>query len=323
MRIKAINLSKKFGSKVAVREVSVQIEPGKILGLLGPNGAGKSTTIKMLTGQLKPDSGTIEIDGKEYSYFPEQLRSKLGVMPQDIVIWDSLNIYENLTMTAGLYGLDSKFAEKRISFLIKALKMEPEIKTLARDLSGGYKRRLNLAISILHDPEVIFLDEPTPGIDAQSRHLLMSFVKELADSGKHSIVLTDHYLDEAEKLCDYIVIVDRGEIIAEGTLSKLKTKYGEGNLMKIDLNIDETFGKTKVTNKNTIIETIQKKLQEIFPKGKLVNGIFSVLTNDMLGDLQKSVSLLKSHNYPVHNISLSDPSLEDIFLLLTGREVRE
>ena len=321
MKITAKKLLKRYSSKTAVQEVSLTIEPGKILGLLGPNGAGKSTTIKMLSGQIKPDSGSLEINGKEYTYFPENLRVKLGIMPQDIVIWDSLNIQENLQMSADLYELKPEKAKTRIAFLIKALKLEPELHTLARDLSGGYKRRLNLAVSIIHDPEVIFLDEPTPGIDAQSRHLLMSFVKDLADSGDHAIVLTDHYLDEAEKLCDYIVIVDNGLVIAEGTVNKLKSKYGEGNLMKIDLNPEDSYS-SKV-NPSEIIEKIAAKLLVEFPDGKLIKGVFSVLTKDMLSELQRAVNLLKDAGYPVHNISLSDPSLEDIFLLLTGKEVRE
>ena len=326
MKIVAKQLVKKYGSKTVVDDVSLTIVPGKIIGLLGPNGAGKSTTIKILTGQIKPDAGSLEINGEMHEYFPEALRVKLGIMPQDIVIWDSLNILENLQMSANLYELKADVAKNRIDYLIKALKLEPELKTLARDLSGGYKRRLNLAISIIHDPEVIFLDEPTPGIDAQSRHLLMSFVKELADSGEHAIVLTDHYLDEVEKLCDYIVIIDGGKIIAEGSLSKLKAKYGEGNLMKIDLNPDDSVQfeseKAKESSSNEL-NKISSLLQKEFPDGKINNGIFSVLTKDMLGELQKAVDVLNKEDYPVHNIALSDPSLEDIFLLLTGKEVRE
>ncbi|MEI7580092.1 MAG: ABC transporter ATP-binding protein [bacterium] len=326
MEIIAKNLIKKYGSKIVVDEVSLTIEPGKIIGLLGPNGAGKSTTIKMLTGQIKPDAGSLEINGEAHTYFPEELRVKLGIMPQDVVIWDSLNILENLQMAADLYELKPKFAKGRIEYLIKALKLEPELKTLARDLSGGYKRRLNLAISIIHDPEIIFLDEPTPGIDVQSRHLLMSFVKQLADSGDHAIVLTDHYLDEVEKLCDYIIIIDGGEIIAEGTLKKLKSKYGEGNLMKIDLNPDDSLQYQSAKANTGLLDDFKQMtvlLQKEFPTGKINAGIFSVLTKDMLGELQRAVALLNKQNYPVHNIALSDPSLEDIFLLLTGKEVRE
>lgn len=326
MRIVAKNLIKKYGNKTVVDDVSLSIQPGKIIGLLGPNGAGKSTTIKMLTGQIKPDGGSLEINEVVHDYFPEELRVKLGIMPQDIVIWDSLNILENLQMSADLYELKPKFAKERIDYLIKALKLEPELKTLARDLSGGYKRRLNLAISIIHDPEVIFLDEPTPGIDAQSRHLLMSFVKELADTGDHAIVLTDHYLDEVEKLCDYIIIVDGGKIIAEGNLNKLKSKYGEGNLMKIDLNPDDSMKFISEKENQSLLNDLDKivvLLQKEFPTGKINNGIFSVLTKDMLGELQRAVDILNKQGYPVHNIALSDASLEDIFLLLTGKEVRE
>lgn len=316
MQIQAKNISKSFSGRLAVDGVTLDIKPGQILGLLGPNGAGKSTTIKMLTGQIKPSAGRLIIDGKEYTHFPEELRDYLGIMPQNIVIWDSLTVLENIQLTASLYNLTNQAARKRTEFLIDSLKLQPELNTLARNLSGGYKRRLNLAISIVHDPQVIFLDEPTPGIDAQSRLLLMDFVKNLASSGKYSIVLTDHYLDEVERLCDYMVIIDHGKVITEGKLRELKTKHGNGNFLTVDLGFEDKMDIEKA-------DRLAKRLMQVFPQGKITGDIFAALTKDVVGDLKETVELITHEKLPLHNISVKEPSLEDIFLLLTGKEVRE
>jgi ABC-2 type transport system ATP-binding protein len=310
MKISAKNLLKKYSERTVVSDITLTIEPGKILGLLGPNGAGKSTTIKMLSGQIKPNSGEISVDGTNYNYLPEELRTRIGIMPQDIIIWDDLSILENLQMSAALFNLTTERTKERIDFLIDALKLSPELHTLARNLSGGYKRRVNLAISVIHDPEVIFLDEPTPGIDAQSRLLLNEFVQSLADTGKYGIVLTDHYLDEAEKLCDSFVIIDNGKIVTEGTLAELKKRHGQGKFMEIEL---------EETSKNKI----EKLLLQEFPQGKVIRNTFVCLANDLLGTLSKATKLIEEQGLSIQNISIKEPSLEDIFLLITGRDLRE
>jgi ABC-2 type transport system ATP-binding protein len=310
MKISAKDIVKKYAEKVAVSEVNLDIVPGKILGLLGPNGAGKSTTIKILSGQIKPTSGSVVVDGVEFEYLPEEFRKRIGIMPQEIIIWDDMTIMENLQMSAALFNLDTETTKKRIDFLVEALKLKPEINTLARNLSGGYRRRVNLAISVIHDPEVIFLDEPTPGIDAQSRLLLNEFIQSLADTGKYSIVLTDHYLEEAETLCDYFVIIDNGKVVTEGTLSQLKTKHGQGKFMEIELD--------EVT-----LDKISSVLLKEFPQGKFVKNTFICLANDLLGTLTKATKLIEEKGITIHNISVKEPSLEDIFLLITGRDLRE
>ncbi|MEI6729034.1 MAG: ABC transporter ATP-binding protein [bacterium] len=313
MHLSAKNLYKEFGSKIAVQNISLDIYPGKILALLGPNGAGKSTTIKMLTGQLKPTSGQIIIDQKSYDHFPEKLRDNLGIMPQEVIIWDDLNIRENLEYSADLYKLDSQKKAARVENLISDLKLEPEIKTLAKNLSGGYKRRLNLAISIIHDPEIIFLDEPTPGIDAQSRILLTEYIQKLADTGKYSIVLTDHYLEEAEKLADYVVIIDHGQIVTEGTVAELKAKHGQGNLLQVHLNSKQ--------EKN--LEQILAIFQDNFTDPKLTKETISVLVQNPADSLGKAMQIIQSQNLEILNINIKEPTLEDIFLIITGKEVRE
>ncbi|MEM1312059.1 MAG: ABC transporter ATP-binding protein [Patescibacteria group bacterium] len=313
MHIVSKNLSKRYRSKLAVKDVSLDIKPGQVLALLGPNGAGKSTTIKMLTGTMKPTSGQILVDGVKYSHLPHSIKSQLGVMPQEIIIWDDLNILENLQYSATIYNLSQVDAKSRISALIEGLKLESEIKTLAKNLSGGYKRRLNLAVSIIHDPEVVFLDEPTPGIDVQSRILLTDYIKNLVKAKNHSVVLTDHYLEEAEKLADYVVIIDNGEIIAQGTVQELKAKYSKENLLQIHLQPSDV---------NTY-EQVLSYFQREFSQAQLTEGLISVSVSDLSTSFDKALSIVKKHNLNLLNLNIKQPTLEDIFLILTGRGVRE
>ena len=309
MSIKATNLKKKYGSKYAVKDISLEIPKAKTIGLLGPNGSGKTTTIKMLTGQISPTSGSVEYDGISVKKLGNEINEKIGIMPQEVVVWDHLTIAENLDFSGKLYNLKKDFLEKRKTMLIKKLKLEPELKTLARNLSGGYRRRLNLAISIIHNPETIFLDEPTPGVDPQSRRAMWDFIYEIRESEKHSILLTDHYLDEAEKVCDYIIIIDHGEIIAQGTFNELKKKYAPGQLLKIELKDDMT---------KKFKEVIGKEFKKIvFEKNTL-----ALNSNTPERDIPKILKILNERNLEFSDISLKDSSLEDIFLLLTGREIR-
>jgi ABC-2 type transport system ATP-binding protein len=313
MHISCLHLEKNYGSKVAVKDISLDIIPGKILALLGPNGAGKSTTIKMLTGQVIPSGGIIKIDGKEYPSFPSDFRANLGIMPQEVIVWDDLNIKENLEFCSRLYKMNKSLAKTRIQKLIEDLKLTPEIKTLAKNLSGGYKRRLNLAISIIHDPKVIFLDEPTPGIDAQSRILLTDYIQTLAQTGDYAIVLTDHYLEEAEKLADYVVIIDKGQIVTEGTVSELKAKHGQGNLLQIHLN------PKSLEDKQKLLSLFEKD----FENPKLSKETINILVTDPSQSLNKALEIVSSNGLDMLNINIKESTLEDIFLLLTGKEVRE
>ena len=317
MRLRSQNLSKRYGSREVVADVSLSITPGKILALLGPNGAGKSTTIKMLTGQARPTSGRIYVDDTEHAALPTQYRHAFGIMPQEIVLWDDLNVRENLEYSAALYKLPRAQAQARIDELITQLRLEPELKTLAKNLSGGYKRRLNLAISIIHAPEIIFLDEPSPGIDAQSRLLLSEYIQHLATVEGCGVVLTDHYLDEAEKLADYVVIIDAGRVIAEGTVGQLKAKYGNGNLLQVHL--DPERCKELQTDPEQLITYFETE----FEAPALHKDTVNVLVKNPAKSLQGALRVIERENLPVLNVNVKESSLEDIFLLLTGRGVRE
>lgn len=313
MKIKTKGLTKHFGDKTAVDSLDLEIKPGEILGLLGPNGAGKSTTIKMLTGQLAPTTGNIVIDDQNYSQIPDKLRGQIGVMPQEVIIWDDLNIEENLRFSGSIQNMSQKHINERVEFLIEGLKLSRELKTLARELSGGYKRRVNLAISIIHNPSLIFLDEPSPGVDAQTRIFLWEFIKSLRDDN-NAIVLTDHYLDEAEKLSDYVVIIDQGKKIAEGTVQELKKKHGNSTALRIEIAGETPQGK------------IEQAIQDLpFPQEniKLLDQNINIYTDRGIDILQKVKMTLDQHKLTISNISLSEPTLEDVFISLTGKDIRE
>jgi ABC-2 type transport system ATP-binding protein len=314
LKIKAENIKKKFGNKVALNGISLETEPGKLLSIIGPNGAGKSTIIKILSGQMKPDEGEVVIDDIPYSLVPKKLRGKIGVMPQEVILWDHLNLYENLIFTAKLQGIKGIQARDNAESIIAGFNLQKEKKTLVKNLSGGYKRRLNLAISIIHKPSLIFLDEPTPGVDAQSRAFLVDFIKNLKKDS--TVVLTDHYLEETEKLSDYIVIIDNGEIVGEGTVKSLQDKYGQGNVITINFDID------KLTTSQ--IEKLQTELKD----NNLLNIHF--IENDLIFSnketiegLNVAISAAEKSGIKIKNISIKQASLEDIFLLITGKEIRD
>ena len=312
MNIRTINLVKKYGSRKVVDGLNFEIRNGQILGLLGPNGAGKSTTIKMLSGQIKPTSGQIELDGVSYSSVPDSFRSKIGVMPQEVIIWEKLTVRENLEFTGKLYGLSNSVISKRRDFLIEALNLGQELKTVARVLSGGFKRRLNLAITIMNEPSAVFLDEPTPGIDPQNRRFLWDYIRNLKNNNR-SVILTDHYLDEAEKLSDFVVIIDNGKVVASGTIPELRTEYGDGTLFLIH------FEDSADNKLDELVKEIKPKLPEI----KVFDHTISVQTKDAINDVKYVLQQLDMFHLHYKDFQLKEPTLEDIFLILTGKNIRE
>lgn len=313
MKIIAENLVKTYGNRKVVDDLSFEIRNGQILGLLGPNGAGKSTTIKMLSGQIKPNGGKIYLDGVQMDSVPPSYRSKIGVMPQEVIIWDDLTVKENLEFTSHLFQLDKKQAKKKINALIEGLNLGKEINTIAYKLSGGFKRRLNLALTLINDPSAVFLDEPTPGIDPQNRRFLWEYISSLKDQNR-SVILTDHYLDEAEKLSDFVVIIDNGKVIASGTVRELQKKYGEGHFLIIHLEEDNS--------KQNILKA-QSRLNKEFGNCQATDELLNINVKDPVTALRFSIDILKEFTINYQDLQLKEPSLEDIFLLLTGKNIRE
>ena len=212
-------LSKRFGDIQAVERVSFQVEPGAIYGLLGPNGAGKTTCISMICGLLTPDEGSVVVDGLDFWSQPTRAQQLMGVVPQEVALYEELSGEENLIFWGKLAGLSLTDARSRSAELLSALNLTDRRKDLVKEYSGGMQRRINLGCALLHRPKILLLDEPTVGIDPQARARILDFVRELAAGGT-SILYTTHYLEEAETLCDRIGIIDHGELLAEGNAGR-------------------------------------------------------------------------------------------------------
>ncbi len=235
--ISATNLTKKFGSLTAVDGISFSVQPGEIFAFLGPNGAGKSTTIKMLTTLLHPTSGELTLAGYDVTHQQEDVRRSFGIVFQDPSVDGDLSAYENMQIHAALYGMSKSQYKDRIEQLLTLVELWDRRNSMVKTFSGGMKRRLEIARGLLHHPRVLFLDEPTLGLDTQTRNLLWSYVKQLSDTEGMTIFFTTHYLEEAENVADRIAIIDHGTIVARGTAAELrkqtKTKSLEDAYLKL------------------------------------------------------------------------------------------
>lgn len=228
--IEVKNLTKKFGDFTAVSDVSFSVEEGKIVAFLGPNGAGKTTTIKMLTTLLEPTEGEVKINGFDLREKRNSVRRSFGIVFQDQSMDDELTAYENMIFHAVLYKLLKSMREERIDELLSLVDLLDRKKDQVRNYSGGMRRRLEIARALIHRPKIIFLDEPTVGLDPQTRNHIWSYVSELSKKEKVTVFVTTHYMEEAEKVADEILIIDKGKIIGSGTPEKLKSSTGAGSL---------------------------------------------------------------------------------------------
>jgi ABC-2 type transport system ATP-binding protein len=226
------NLTKKYEDKAAVDNLTLQVAKGELFGLLGPNGAGKTTTISIICGLIKPSNGTATIMGYNVQKDPQKFIEMLGVCIQETAIYPYLNAYENLELFGKLYNMNKKMIHQRSKMLLEKVGLIEDAKRLTAKYSGGMKRRLSLALALIHDPKIAFLDEPTVALDPQSRHAVWDFIKEQKAQGK-TIILTTHYMEEAEELCDRVGIIDQGKLIALGTPKELIAKAGVKNLEEV------------------------------------------------------------------------------------------
>ena len=218
--LEAINLRKTFGTLVAVDDVSLKLENGRILGLLGPNGAGKTTTVSMIGTLLTPDRGEVRIDGRKVSGDTDPNKRKIGLVPQDLALYDELSARDNLRFFGALYGLSGAELEGAIASAVDIVGLADRVRERVKVFSGGMKRRLNLAAGLLHNPDILLLDEPTVGVDPQSRNAIFDNLEQLKKQGK-ALLYTTHYMEEAERLADRIVVIDNGRVVANDTLKGL------------------------------------------------------------------------------------------------------
>jgi ABC-2 type transport system ATP-binding protein len=302
-------ISKAFGAIRAVDSVSFRVAEGEIYGLLGPNGAGKTTTISMVCGLLRPDAGEVFINGKPFSANPGQAKRLMGVSPQDLALYDELTGRENLEFWGRIAGLKMAEARKRAAELLEALSLTDRAKDAVKTYSGGMKRRINLGCALLHRPKLVLLDEPTVGIDPQARAKILEFIVALRASGT-AILYTTHYLEEAETLCQRIGIIDRGKLLAEGTLSQLQERMGKGLVFTLDAD----FGGSLPAQWDGFTERF-KVLQQ-----SETQLVVAAVGQDDPADCLKALLALPIR---LQNVSLKRPSLNDVFLQLTGRQLRE
>ncbi len=301
-------LTKSFNGLTAVDKLDITVESGEIFGLLGPNGAGKTTTISMLCTILKPTSGSATVNGFDIEKEPNQVRKSIGIVFQDPSIDDRLTGRENLYMHANLYGIAPGEQSERIERILKLVELEDRADDLMRTYSGGMRRRLELGRGLIHYPKVLFLDEPTVGLDPQTRDHIWTYIRELKKTHDTTIVLTTHYMDEADKLCGRIAIMDYGKIVALDTSTKLKeTLAGDVIVVK--------------GNKLEGLETLVVK-QLGLEKVANVNGTLEITAYNGRSLLPRVVELASQNNIFIESIILREPNLDDVFLHYTGRNIR-
>lgn len=299
-------LRKSFGEIRAVRGISFTVAKGEIFGFLGPNGAGKTTTISMLSGLLRPDSGSITIDGMDMASRGRDIRRIMGIIPQEIALYEELSGRDNLLFWGGLYGLAGGELKDSVDRALELVDLTDRAKDSVRTYSGGMKRRINLCAGLVHDPMIILLDEPTLGIDPQARIKMLEVVKGLAGEGK-TVIYTTHYLEEAEHLCDRIAIIDEGTVHASGTLAELVEMVGGRILVSItgDFGADEARQVIGDAEFEHISDgELRIKLLDRDSTGRLLGGLFSA-------------------GLHIDGVAIREPSLESVFLQVTGRELRD
>ncbi len=311
-KMKAIetrDLTKKFGSLMAVDHVNIGVEQGEVFGLLGPNGAGKSTIISMLCTILKPTSGTALVNGYDVVRDPSHVRKSIGIVFQDPSVDDRLTGRENLEMHADLYGVPEKEMKSQIEKVLDLVELSDRSNEFVRNYSSGMRRRLEIARSLVHTPKILFLDEPTIGLDPQSRDHIWSYIRELLKSEDLTIILTTHYMEEADRLCNRVAIIDHGQIVALDAPESLKEKLG-----------GETI--TVTTRNNPLF--LQKIQESGIARSVVIAGSEVKMTVESAHTLlPKVMSIASSNKIFIESISLQEPQLDDVFLHYTGRALRE
>lgn len=306
------NLTRRFGSLTAVNHLTLQVMEGEVFGFLGPNGAGKTTSINMICGLLEPTSGNVLICGKELNSNGSELRRTIGMCPQSIVLWERLTCIEQLEFMGQMYGIHGSQSRQSGLRLLADLGLEDKRDSLAKTLSGGMQRRLNLAMALVHDPSVVILDEPEAGLDPQSRVKVREYIQSLAR--KKTVIVTTHNMDEAERVADRVAIIDHGELLVLDTPEKLKQSLGEGDLVEI-----------RLVNGQREPEAASVALSGLSHDVKLdpETDTLKVRALNAVGNLAEILEALQKAGFKAGEVSIHANTLEDVFIQLTGRRLRE
>lgn len=309
--VKMEQVTRNFGDVTAVDKMSLSIEEGEIFGLLGPNGAGKSTAINMITGLLSIGKGTISVSGSDVRKDKMTTKGSIGIVPQDIAIYEDLTSLENVKFFASLYGIKGKELDAAAMEALEFTGLSENVKSYPKKFSGGMKRRLNIACAIAHKPRLIIMDEPTVGIDPQSRNHILQSVRKLNEQGS-TIIYTSHYMEEVEEICTRIAIMDHGKVIALGTCEELKNLINDKDLVLITV-IDSLSG------------IREDKLREIpgVESVEIDESTVRISSSREVSNLDKIISYFTSNEIPIRSVESKKPDLETVFLSLTGRKLRD
>jgi ABC-2 type transport system ATP-binding protein len=309
--LQADALKKSYGNLVAVDRVSLRAGAGETIGLLGPNGAGKTTTVAMIAGLIRPDSGSVQIEGRPLVGDTDPNKRRIGLVPQELALFDELTARANLELFAALYDLDGTAAKRAIGEALELVGLTDRAQERVKNYSGGMKRRLNLAAALLHDPQILLLDEPTVGVDPQSRNAIFDNLAVLKHRGK-TLLYTTHYMEEAERLCDRVIIIDHGKVVADDTLPGLYRLLPVTNLLAVEL-VDGQDG---------------LRLDELLAlpgvrSAKLEAGILRVGVQDLATETPRVLQWLVERGHLYHHVASERANLETVFLTLTGRSLRD
>lgn len=304
------DLVKKYGNNIAVDNINLSIDEGEIYGLLGPNGAGKSTTINMLCSLLKPNSGSLKIFGVDVQEHNMDVKKKIGLVPQNVAIYKDFTAYENVKFFGELYGLRGNKLKESVNKALEFVGLLDVAKDQAKSFSGGMVRRLNIACAIVHEPKLIIMDEPTVGIDPQSRNHILNAVKTLNKNGT-TIIYTTHYMEEAENFCSKIGIIDKGKIIVEGSTDELKSMVSDKKTLQI--RVDDVY-KLEIENIKKI-----KGVSEII----IDQNCLTINTQKEINNLDILIKSITDSNVKILDLGFKEITLETVFLTLTGRSLRD
>jgi ABC-2 type transport system ATP-binding protein len=306
--LEASDLWKSYGPREVVAGLTLRANSGEILGLLGPNGAGKTTTVSLLCGLLKPDRGSVTLDGEPIAGDASAVKRRIGIAPQELALYEDLSAIRNLELFGALYGVARAQLTGAAARALELVGLTGRAKDKPATFSGGMKRRLNIACALVHDPDVLLLDEPTVGVDPQSRNAIFSNIEALRDHGK-TVIYTTHYMEEAERLCDRIVIIDHGKVIASDTLQELAKQVPVLSALRFE--VDGT------------VDTALLAVEAGVRSAQYVDGQLLVGIDDLAHMLPLLLTWLADRGHTVRGIASSQAGLEDVFLALTGRQLRD
>jgi ABC-2 type transport system ATP-binding protein len=304
------NVVKKYGNKISVDHLNLTIHEGEVFGLLGPNGAGKSTTIKMLSGMLKIDQGEMKLDGISVSGNPIEVKRRIGLVPQELAIYENLSARENVAFFAKLYGLRGNLLKERVNEALEFVGLMDREMDKPNFFSGGMKRRLNIACAIMHHPKLIIMDEPTVGIDPQSRNHILDSVRKLNKMGS-TIIYTSHYMEEVSAISSRVGIIDHGHLIACGTQEELKAKVAQEEKIVIQV--------TQIAEEAITELREHPRINQVQAEGQQIE----IYLSSSQAYLQDILFILSKHQVKIQTLTQVEPDLEALFLSLTGRTLRD